>query len=70
MAKDTSKTVKHPVNFNQAEFDREQKIKTYYFAKWCAETNRHELFKEKYGMTLRQYKEAIDEAKQRKSKRS
>ena len=62
--------VKHPINFTMEEFNKEQAIKKFYFAKWCASTNRHEVFKDKYNQTLREYKEEIDHHKRRKHEAS
>lgn len=69
-----SRTVKHPINFTQAEFDREQAHRRHCFAKFCAQ-RRHQLapsgntwadvFLKKEGMTLRQYKERLDAHRKR-----
>ena len=70
-----SSTVKHPTNFTKAEFDREQAHRRHCFAKFCAQ-HRNELapsgitwadvFLNKEGMTLRQYKEKLDAHRKRK----
>mgnify|MGYP001598608833 CR=1 FL=1 len=67
--------VKHPTNFTQEEFDREQFQRRFYFAKFCAGQGRRVapsgkpwslIFQEKEGLTLQEFKGQVDEIKQRK----
>jgi len=61
--------VKHPTQFTQKEFQREQSIRRYHFAKFCAARRFEtapsgltwaEVFRNKEGLTLEQFKEKVD----------
>ena len=59
---------KHPTDFTDAEFDREQFARRFYFAKVCAKRGGKwsRVFQEKEGMTLKEFKRKVDEIKKQK----
>ncbi len=59
---------KHPTDFTQAEFDKEQFARRFYFAKVCAKRGGKwsRVFEEKEGLTLREFKEKVDAYRKRK----
>jgi hypothetical protein len=66
------------VKFDQAKFNRQQSMRRFYFAKFCAERKYQvapsgltwaEVFHKKEGLTLEQFKEKVDAFK-RSSKQS